>query len=48
MAQDTFEAQLKKGHLAFALDKNGQQGEQIKEFDPNLKNIILVPQMKGG
>lgn len=49
-AKATFERLVKKGkHLAFkAVGKKGEQGEQIKEFDPTAERIILVPQMAGG
>jgi hypothetical protein len=38
-----------QGYLAFAVTgKNGDKGEQIREFDPNLDAIIFAPQMRGG
>lgn len=39
----------KKRFLAYkVLDKAGEKGEVIKEFDPNAERIILAPQMVGG
>lgn len=37
------------GYLAFKVTgKNGDKGEQITEFDPNIDAIIFAPQMRGG
>lgn len=38
----------RKRYLAFAVKKDGDKGEQIREFDPEAERIILVPPMKGG
>jgi hypothetical protein len=37
-----------KRFLAFKVNKDGTNGDQIREFDPNLERIILVPPMVGG
>jgi len=42
------ELTTKKRFLAYkVLDKAGEKGEVIKEFDPNAERIILAPQMVG-
>lgn len=48
-AKDTFEKYLKKGHQAFRVEhKPVKTGEPIKEFDPSIGEILLVPQYQGG
>ena len=38
-----------QGHLAYrAVGKRGDQGEQLREFDPDAERIIFVPQIVGG
>lgn len=39
----------KKKYLAYrAVGKQGDQGEQIREFDPEAERIIFVKQNRGG
>jgi tRNA U38,U39,U40 pseudouridine synthase TruA len=38
----------KKKYAAFSVKKGGEQGAQIREFDPDAEKIILVPPMQGG
>lgn len=49
-ARATFDNHVKKkGNNAYAWDPStGRQGQQIKEFDPNLEKIILTPALQGG
>jgi hypothetical protein len=48
-AETQFETLVgEKKYLAFAVKRNGEKGEQIREFDPTLGKIILVPPMQGG
>lgn len=38
-----------QGYAAFSVTgKNGEKGELIREFDPNIDAIIFSPQMQGG
>lgn len=38
-----------KKYAAFRMGaRDGVQGEQVREFDPNAERIIFVPPMKGG
>lgn len=46
-AKDHFDALMKKGALAFETTKPGQ-AEQIKEFNPEAEEIVMVPAIKGG
>lgn len=49
MAKTMFDKFTKeKKYVAFATDKKGDQGEQMKEFDANAERIIFVPPMRGG
>jgi hypothetical protein len=48
-ARDTFKRLVKAGYLAYrAQGKKGEQGEQIREFDPAAERIILVRPHQGG
>lgn len=47
-ARTTFQSLTKKGYAAFSVNKKGDQGEQIKQFDPTAERIILVPALVGG
>lgn len=48
MARKTFERMIAKGYAAFRVKKNGEQGEKIKEFDPDAEKMILAPNLRGG
>jgi hypothetical protein len=47
-ARKTFAELRAKGYLAYAVDKDGGKGEQVRTFDPQLKAIILAPPLRGG
>jgi len=47
-AKKSFDDLTKKGHLAFAVRRTGDKGDQIREFDPDAEKIILAPPMRGG
>ncbi len=48
-AKRTFDDLRKKGYAAFTVKgKDGEKGEQIREFDAQAERMILVPQMVGG
>lgn len=37
-----------KNYVAFQVDKKGEKGEKMKEFDKYAEKMILVPMIKGG
>ncbi len=47
-AKKQFEELMAKGYLAFKVKKDGEQGEKMKEFNPDAEKMILVPMLKGG
>jgi len=47
-ARRTFNELRAKRYNAYAVKKNGDQGELINEFDPEAEKIILAPPMAGG
>ena len=47
-ARKQFDELTKKGYAAFGLAKRGAKGDRIREFDPAMEEILLVPQMAGG
>ncbi len=38
----------KKGYVAYSVDKKGEKGRVIDEFDPSAEKIIMAPQLQGG
>ncbi len=49
IAKDTFDAYRARGYLAFqVVGKDGSEGDQMTEFDPQAGRIIFVPPMAGG
>lgn len=48
-AKTVFTQLTRSGHAAFRTDRSGKKtGEQIHEFDPNARTILLIPAMQGG
>lgn len=47
-AKATFDKLRKKGYLAYSVEKNGDKGTVLSEFDPKAEKIILAPPMQGG
>ena len=47
-ARRTFTDLRAKGFLAYTVKKDGTQGEQITEFNPELESIIMSPPVRGG
>lgn len=47
-ARKTFNEMRKKGYAAYSVNKKGDKGEVLKEFDPDVEKMILAPPMKGG
>lgn len=48
VVKETFEKKIKEGWAAFIESKYGEKGERIKEFDSDVKRIVLVPPISGG
>lgn len=47
-ARRTFDELKAKGYSAFRVNKKGDQGEEMKSFDPGAEAVIMVPRMVGG
>jgi len=48
-ARESFNRLRKKGYFGFSVKgKNGDKGEQLKEFDPDTERIIMAPPLVGG
>lgn len=48
-AKKTFDRLVKKSrYMAYRVDKGGDKGEVIREFDPSAEKLILAPPMVGG
>ena len=47
-AKATFDRLRAKGYLAFKVEKNGDRGEVLREFDERAEKIILSPPFAGG
>jgi hypothetical protein len=48
VAEERFAEGIKRGMLAFNLDKPSEPGEAINAFDPSAREIVLIPQIAGG
>ena len=49
VARTTFNTMIRKGYAAFRVTgKNGDAGEQMREFDPNAERIIFTKPQAGG
>lgn len=47
-ARNQFNELRAKGHNAYQVDKKGEAGKVVKEFDPAAGKVILAPPMAGG
>lgn len=47
-AKTMFENFKKKGYAIFAVTKDGDKGEQVREFNASAEKYIFVPPMRGG
>lgn len=47
-AKTQFDLLINKSFLAFKVLKSGEQGSQIRKFDPKAGKIIMVPPVVGG
>lgn len=47
-ARETFTKLKKKGYMAYSVNRKGDKGEVMREFDPDAEKMILAPQMVGG
>lgn len=48
VARETFKKLTKKGYVAYAVDKDGNKGKVVKDFDPDAEKLILSPPLAGG
>jgi len=48
LAEERFQKLTGNGFRAVALGKNGEPGELIGAFDPNIEQTLFIPQLKGG
>jgi hypothetical protein len=46
VAEERFNDAIRNHMLAFNMDAG--EGERISKFDPNAKEIVLIPQIAGG
>lgn len=47
-AKRTFKDLKKKGYACFSVNKKGDKGEVINEFDPLAERLIMAPPLAGG
>jgi hypothetical protein len=48
MAKETFDNLIGKGYSAFASKKKMEAKHLIKEFDPTMEELVMVPRNVGG
>lgn len=47
-AENRFKELKAKGYAAFKVNKDGDKGIQIDDFDPSAERLIMIPQIIGG
>jgi hypothetical protein len=47
-ARDTFDRFKAKGYMAYKVDRKGEKGEVMRNFDPDAEKLILAPATVGG
>jgi hypothetical protein len=47
-ARETYNKLKAKGYGAFRVDKKGEAGTRLDEFDPQAGAIIMIPRFAGG
>lgn len=47
-AKDQFDKLIKKGYVAFRVEKDGGKGKKVTKFDEDYEMLILAPALKGG
>jgi len=47
-AKKAFREALAKGALAYKVDNDGERSKQIREFDPEAEEIVVMPMVTGG
>lgn len=47
-AENRFQDLTAKGFRAVALGKDGQRGQLLREFDPEVERTLFIPQLQGG
>jgi len=48
VARKTFDDLKKKGFAAFKITGEDGRGEQVRTFDPQVRRLVMVPQVAGG
>lgn len=48
IAKETFDNLIGKGYSAFASEKKAEAKHVIKEFDPTMEELVMVPRTVGG
>ena len=47
-AKETFEQLMKKGYAAFGSRQKADARRLVREFDPSLEELVIVPRTVGG
>ena len=47
-ARDHFKKLTSKGFRGYRVKASGLQGSEVKDFDPELENILMIPPQVGG
>lgn len=48
VAKETFDTLVKRGYSAFASKTKAEPKHTIKEFDPTMEDMVMVPRTVGG
>lgn len=48
VARETFDALVKEGYSAFGSRSKNEAKQTVREFDPTLEDLVMVPRTVGG
>ena len=48
VAREAFDAARKRGHSIFVVGRFGKKGRRLDSFDPDAKQMMVVPHLSGG
>jgi hypothetical protein len=48
VARQTFDAFMKKGYTAFGSKEKAEAKRLVREFDPTMEELVIVPKTVGG
>lgn len=48
VARAAFDKAVQKGSLVYATNAAGERGQRVRDFDPAVERLVVVPALQGG